>query len=289
MRIRTVLCPIDFSGLDDGELAIALEVCRTFDAKLVLHHDMPAADPGFSRIRDWTKARQGEMAHEDLAAARLRALLDRVAGTVPSDAVVTSGPLVESVLALAERLPADLMVLGSHGWSSQDHASVTSRVIDRARCPVLTFQERSDAPPFRLRPAPGGRPLRILVPTDLTPASAVAVAYAGSLARRLALQIELLHVLQDDDSGPACDRAHRALVGLVPFDLLGEVSTHVRRGEPGREITRYVEVTQPAFVVLGEHARGVLRNLLTPDTTQAVMRRIDCPAWIVPANVAAAG
>jgi nucleotide-binding universal stress UspA family protein len=287
MRIRTVLCPIDFSGLDEGELAIALEVCRTFGAKLVLHHDMPAADPGFSRARDWTKARQGEMAHEDLAAARLRALLDRVAGTVPTDAVVTSGPLVESVLALAERLPADLMVLGSHGWSTKHHASVTSRVIDRARCPVLTFQERAVGPPFRLRPVPGGPPLRVLVPTNLMPASAAAVAYACSLARQLAFHVELLHVVHDDASGAACERAQRALVDMVPPDMLA-VWTHVRRGDPGREITRYVDATAPAFVVLGEHVRGFLRRFLTPDTPQAVMRRIDCPAWIVPASVAAA-
>ena len=288
MRIRTVLCPIDFSGLDERELDVAFEVCRTFDAKLVLHHDLPSADPGFSRAGDWTKARQGEMAHEDLAAARLRALLDRVAGTVPADAVVTSGPLVESLLALAARLPADLMVLGSHGWSTADHASVTSGVIDRAPCPVLTFHERTMAPPFSLRARPGEPPSRVLVPTDLTPASAAAVAYACSLARRLAFQVELLHVIDEDAIGNACERAHRALVNLVPPDLLGDVSTHIRRGEPGREITRYIAATEPTFVILGEHAPGFLRHLLTPDTTQAVVRRIECPAWVVPARGVAA-
>ena len=289
MRIRTVLCPIDFSGLDERELDIAIEVCRTFGAKLVLHHDLPAAEPGFSRVWEWTKARQDEVAHEELAATRLRALLDRVAATVPAEAVVTSGLLVESVLTLAERLPADLMVLGSHGWSTQDHASVTSRVIDRAPCPVLTFQERTVTPPFRLRASQGAPPLRVLVPTDLTPASAAAVAYACSLARQLAFHVELLHVVHDDVSYAACDRAKRALAELVPPDLLANVSTHVRRGEPGREITRYVDATAPAFVMLGEHARGFLRHLLTPDTTQAVMRRIDCPAWVVPASVVSRG
>jgi nucleotide-binding universal stress UspA family protein len=289
MRIRTVLCPIDFSGLDERELAIALEVCRTFGARLVLHHDVPAAEPGFSRVWEWTKSRQDEVAGEALAATRLRSLLDRVAGTVPAEAVITSGLLVESVLTLAERLPADLMVLGSHGWSTQDHSSVTSRVIDRAPCPVLTFQERAAAPPFRLCGEPGGPPLRALVPTDLTPASAAAVGYACMLARRLDIRLELLHVLSDDASAATCDRALRAIDGLVPPDLVGNVSAHVRRGEPGAEITSYVAATAPAFVVLGEHARGFIRHLLTPDTTQAVMRRIDCPAWVIPASAAAAG
>jgi len=284
MQIRTVLCPIDFSGIDERELAIALEVCRTFGAKLVLHHCLPAAEPGFSRAWEWAKASQGKVPSEAAAVERLRALLDSVAGSVPAEAVVTSGRLVESVLTLAEQLPADLMVLGSHGWSTQDHASVTERVIDRSRCPVLTFQEWAVAPPFRLRAEPGGPPRRVLVPTDLTPASAAAVSHACTLARYPGLHVELLHVVPDDASASACDRAHRALVGLVPPDLVETVSAHVRRGEPGTEITNYVEVTAPAFVILGEHARGFVRRFLTPDTTQAVVRRIHCPAWVIPAS-----
>jgi nucleotide-binding universal stress UspA family protein len=286
MRIRTVLCPIDFSGLDERELAIALEVCRTFAAKLVLHHDLPAAEPGFSRAWDWAKAQQA-LPSEGEVAARMRALLDRVAGGVPAEAVVTTGALAGSVLALAERLPADLMVLGSHGWSTQDHASVTERVIDRAPCPVLTFQERSVAPPFRLRVEPGGPPRRALVPTDLTPGSAAAVQYACGLARHLRIEVELLHVMPDDATGAAIDHAYRVLDGFVPPDLADEVSARVRHGDPRTEIPAYAEVTAPTFVILGEHARGFVRHFFTTDTTQAVVRRIDCPAWIVPAAAAA--
>ena len=287
MRIQTVLCPIDFSALDERELAVALEVCRTFDAKLVLHYALPAAEPGFSRVWEWAKSRPDGV--EAQAEAGLRALLNRVAGAVPAEAVVTSGLLVESVLTLAERLPADLMVLGSHGWSTQHHASVTSRVLDRACCPVLTFQERPDVPTFRLRPLEGDPPLRALVPTDLSPASAVAVDYACELARRLGIVIELLHVMSEDAGVAACDRAQRMLLGFVPPDLVGIASAHIRCGEPAAEITRYVDATAPAFVVLGEHARGFVRHLLTPDTTQGIMRRIDCPAWVVPASASRTG
>jgi nucleotide-binding universal stress UspA family protein len=283
MPIRTVLCPVDFSALDERELAVALEVCRTFEARLVLHHDVPTAEPGFARVWEWAKARPEEPGDAS-AETSLRALLDRVANGVPAETVVTSGPLVESVLGLAERLPADLVVLGSHGWSTRDHASVASRVISGARCPVLTFQERDGAQPFRLRARAGGPPPRALVPTDFTPASAVAVDYACALARRLGIALELLHVLPEDAGPGAFDRAQRALAGLVPPDLIGNAVTHVRRGEPAAELTRYVAATGPSFVVLGEHARGVVRHLLTPDTTEALMRRIDCPAWVVPAS-----
>ena len=37
---RIVLCPIDFSELSRRELALATEVCATFGARLVLHHNI---------------------------------------------------------------------------------------------------------------------------------------------------------------------------------------------------------------------------------------------------------
>ena len=285
MRIRTVLCPVDFSGLDERELAISVEVCRTFGSKLVLHHDLAAAEPGFSRAWEWSKAHHASAPNEAAdTRARLQTLLDRIGGTVPAEAIVTSGLLVEAVLTLAEQLPADLLVLGSHAWSTQDHASVTERVIDRAPCPVLTFQEWAVTPPFQIRAAAGEPPRRVVVPTDLTSASAAAVGYACALARHTGVHVELMHVLPDGASGATVDRAQRIMDGFVPPDMVGKVSAHVRRGEPATEITSYVDVTDPAFVMLGEHARGLIRHLLTPDTTQAVVRRIRCPAWVVPAS-----
>jgi len=288
MRIQTVLCPLDFSGLDEQEIGIALEVCRTFGAKLVLHHDVAAAEPGFSRVWEWSKAHQPSAMHDREVTAHLQALLDRIAVGVPAEAAITSGPLAGTVLALAERLPADVIVLGSHGWSSQDHASVAERVIDRSPCPVLTFQERRDAPAFRLRAAAGGPPPRAVVPTDLSSTSASAVAWACALAREIEMRVDLLHVLPVDAGGAAVDHAQAAMDGLVPLDLVDEVSAHLRRGDPIDEIARYLDVTDPAFVVLGEHSRGIFRHLFTRDTTRALVRRVRCPAWVVPASPATA-
>ena len=55
MHIGTVLCPVDFSAVDRGELAIAVEVCRTFGARLVVHHNVSAPALGFARVWDWER------------------------------------------------------------------------------------------------------------------------------------------------------------------------------------------------------------------------------------------
>ncbi len=268
MRIRTVLCPTDFSTLEPTEVDVAVEVCRTFGARLVLHHNLSSPEAGRAEARQ-----------------HLHRVIERVAAEVATEGLITVGPVSSVVLDVAAQVQADLVVLGSHGWSTQDHASVTERLIAAAPFPMLAFQERADMPRFRLR-ADGDASLRAVVSTDLTHASLAAVGYAFALARTLPLRLELLHVVDPGHAGrERLQSAHAALDALVPPDLADRVSTHVRAGPAAAVIVEYVEERQPAFCVLGEHGRGLLRRLLTRDTTREVLHRVDCPAWLVPPSL----
>jgi hypothetical protein len=53
------------------------------------------------------------------------------------------------VLALAHGL-LPISSPGTHGWSTEDHASVTERIIEQARCPVPTIRDTSALRQFRL-------------------------------------------------------------------------------------------------------------------------------------------
>jgi nucleotide-binding universal stress UspA family protein len=285
MRIRTVLCPVDFSGLDDAGIAMASEICRAFDATLVLHHNLAAAVPGFSRAWEWTAAHEGHREGIPDAEARLRRLMGKLGAGVRTESVITCGPVGQVVLSLADGLQADLVVLGSHGWSSQDHASVTERLVDESPCPVLTFREGADGVrEFHL--ADDDRRVRVVVATDLSHDSASGVGYACALARRLPLVIDLLHVLPEGSDDAAVAHAQTALDAHVPPDLVDRVTAHVRVGPPVETIADYVEEAHPAFVIMGEHTHGLVRRLLTRDTTRAVMHEIGCPVWIVPPAMA---
>jgi nucleotide-binding universal stress UspA family protein len=265
MRIRTVLCPTDFSTLEPAEVDVALEVCRTFGARLVLHHNLSSPEEGRAQAR-----------------RHLHRVIERVAAEVAAEGVITFGPVRSVVLGLAREVQADLVVLGSHGWSTREHASVTEQLIAAAPFPVLAFQERADMPRFCLR-ADGDASPRAVVLTDLTHASLAAVGYAFALARTLPLRLELLHVVDPGHAGrERLQCAHAALDALVPPDLGDRISTHVRAGPAVALIVEYLEERQPVFCVLGEHVRGLLRRLLTRDTTRAVLHRVDCPLWVVP-------
>ena len=124
----------------------------------------------------------------------------------------------------------------------------------------------------------------VLVPTDLGAASKRATALACELACALpALHVTLLRVVEDA-AGPAVDVDRATLDADLPPDLAGRVAAQVRRGPAIATIVGCAEEMRPAFVVMGAHARDVVRSWLTRDTTAAVVHAVRCPVWIVPAR-----
>ena len=81
MRLRTILCPIDFSDLSASETEIAVEVARKFSAGVVLHHNCAAIAPGIARAWDW-EATHREADSEGHAERRMQAALNAMPGAM---------------------------------------------------------------------------------------------------------------------------------------------------------------------------------------------------------------
>jgi universal stress protein A len=284
MRLRTILCPVDFCDLSATETEVAVQVAREFGARLMLHHDCAAIPPGIARQWDW-ESTHGKSDTEAQAERRMQAALNALPRDVWAEGVVSVGSVVGTLLALAEELPADLIVLGSHGWSTETHASVTERIIAEAPCPVLTFNEGALATGrFRFRPEAGGEPPIAVVPTDFSPTAAHAVRYAWELARALPIRVHLLHALPRH-SRDAESAARSRLAALQPADVSGRVDVHVTVGDAAEVIFAHLAAVQPAFAVLGEHARALVRRVFTRDTARRVVHGASCPVWVVPQRV----
>jgi nucleotide-binding universal stress UspA family protein len=87
----------------------------------------------------------------DAAARRLEKARQKVAAAgVLVETHLEDGSPAEVITALAESVPADLIVMGMHGWSGIPHlvlGSVAERVIRTAPCPVMTVRERGGDQP----------------------------------------------------------------------------------------------------------------------------------------------
>jgi universal stress protein A len=282
MSIHTVLCPTDFTPLSERTVSLAARICRRFGARLVLEHNLDPRPPSFLSVSwMWTEDRKAlDGAHTHEAEARLRAMLDGLDADLPREATLTRGPMDEGLVALARALPADLLVIGSHGSSSAQHHSLTERLLETAPCPLLTLRDGGE--PEQLLQG-GDEPVPVLVPLDLSPHSRATAALAVELAARMPLALHFLYV-EPHPFEPGYVGDGSRLEALVPTRLKGQVAFHVRPGKPADEILAAARDVGAQLILMGCHAKGMLERLLTGATAREVLHRAECPVWFEPAS-----
>ena len=148
--MKQVLAAIDFSEVSKPVMERATGLARVFKAKLTLLH-VAASDPEFvgydagpQVVRD-NRADQLRAEHHQLQqhAEQLRA------EGIEAEALLVEGPTIETILEKARDLPADLVVIGSHGKGALKSAllgSVSQGVLRRAPCPLLVIPLAKDEP-----------------------------------------------------------------------------------------------------------------------------------------------
>ena len=145
---RKILVPIDFSTHSSRALQTAIELAKKFGAKLHLLHcyqiHVGAISPyGIvipeSYDRDIREAATRQLAEwREKASAQKLEVEAEISPMFPSEAIAST----------AERIGADLIVMGTRGLSGIKHVmlgSVAERTVRIAPCPVLTLKATGDA------------------------------------------------------------------------------------------------------------------------------------------------
>ena len=281
MAIRTVLCPTDFTPLSDRAVSLAARICERFGARLVLEHNLDPRPPTLLSVNwMWSEDQKtSDAAKLHAAEEHLLADLGQLAPELPREAKLTRGPMDEGLVALARALPADLLVMGCHGWSSAAHHSLTERLLETAPCPLLTLSADSATDEFLS--SAGGASVAVLVPLDLSPHSRRTVAHALELAEGLPLALHFLHV----EAGPFepgyvgdCGR----LEALVPESRRGAVAFHIRSGKRASQILATAHELGARLILMGSHGKGAIERFFTGATAREVLHRAECPVWFEP-------
>ena len=136
-----ILAAVDFSPVTERVLAVIRQMAATFPSEVRLVHVAPP-DPAFVGYVAGPAAVRNQVATElHTSHQQLQELADHLrADGVETTALQLQGATVATILAEAERLPAELIVLGSHGHSAVHHllvGSVTDGVVRAAKVPVL--------------------------------------------------------------------------------------------------------------------------------------------------------
>ncbi len=144
LKITQILVPIDFSECSKKGLRYAVALAREHKAAITLAYVVPSismlGEYGGIDYASLNKEMR-ESADRELATV----VVDEIRGVVPSDTVVRAGSPAGEIVSIAKTLPADLIVISTHGRTGLKHAfmgSVAERVVQTAPCPVLVVRER---------------------------------------------------------------------------------------------------------------------------------------------------
>jgi nucleotide-binding universal stress UspA family protein len=144
--ISTILAAVDASPRAPAVLAAAREVAGRFGARLHVFRAVyvPPDIPAGAHSSD----DRGEGLMRTEAARELRELVGDAPGVVQEEPVLTDEPPWRSILAAADRVDADLIVIGSHGYRGLDRILGTNaaRVVNLGRRSVLVVHPGSRFP-----------------------------------------------------------------------------------------------------------------------------------------------
>jgi nucleotide-binding universal stress UspA family protein len=292
ISITRILCPIDFSEFSLDALRRGLMLARWYSAHLTLFHVYEHARPiavegAPSDVPVFVDTDPGTVVEE------VRRFCEPVLASSGQsvEIVVRRGDAAKEIRREAERLPADLLILGTHGRSGFERlflGSVTEKVLRSTRVPVLTIP-----PPAREPRSPVFK--TILCPLEFSDASIRALEYALAFAKEADARLLLLHAIEHvlGDTG-AEDLGHlsvseyyRQLQGdalarlkaVVPDEarVWARPEERVVLGRAHREILKVVADEGVDLVVMGVQGKGVLDRLAFGSTTHRVIREAACP------------
>src|SRR5216684_4834572 len=140
---------------------------------------------------------------------------------------------------------------------------------------------------------------RILIPTDFSKFSQVALNYASAFAEKFAAELYLLHVIQDlsvfipdmitvaPPPVPTVEQMTKAVQEafdrLIKDNRLERFPIHrdVREGTPFYEIVHYAKEQNIDLIIMGTHGHTGLTHMLLGSVTEKVVRKAPCPVLTV--------
>lgn len=142
-RFTSILCGVDFSEPSLAALRFAFSLAQESGGRITLLH-----------VIDWPEEGEPMTTRSfnvpEYRLERIRDAEERLPALVPAEvrdwcepvAIVRSGRPYRTILAMADEIGADLIVVGGHGHSALGRlflGSTTNHVVRSARCPVLTM------------------------------------------------------------------------------------------------------------------------------------------------------
>ena len=296
VEIRRVLCPVDTSPTSRRAIEHAVTLAGWYDARLTVLHVwnppyLPQPPILFAEREHSMLQAASDGPGEAEAFVQDQVASARAAGIECEGVIERSHNPADRILHCADTLPADLIVLGTHGRRGFERVmlgSVAERVLRKAQCPVLTVPPpatfKATKLPFK----------RLLCPVDFSEPSLAAVRFALSIAKESGAHVTLLHAIEwptDDDAFTSIMLASPEVRGQLEDQIIDRLdalvlpedrtwcdpAARVTEGKAYRRIVEFAETDETDLIVMGVHGRNPVDVMLFGSTTNQTVRRAPCP------------
>lgn len=296
VNINRILCPVDLSEFSRDALHHAVALAKRYEAKVTVFHVYSAPQPLVPVTGMPGNVPLLPPVHPDEVTEHVRRFCVTSLGDTGEsvEIIVKEGNATKEIVKLAEQLPADLLVLGTHGRSGFERlflGSVTEKVLRSTRVPVMTI------PPLT-QPGPAAYKT-ILCPLEFSDPATRALDYALSLAQEAGARLILLHVIESllGEAG-ASELGHLSVSEHYRFletDAVARLRSavpeqarvwctpeeRVTKGRAYREILKVAGDEGVELIVMGVQGKGALNRLVFGSTTHHVIREAGCPVLTV--------
>jgi nucleotide-binding universal stress UspA family protein len=285
-----ILCPVAQSHETEG-LHYAIALARSYGVRLFILTCMEGSSP------------EGADAVATIRIAIKRAVEHSfILFSGPADAASLDWELIvaealhpaEAITLEAKARKADLIVMSSRRrpYAAKLLGSTAETVCRMAPCPVLVTRfegGRQQSSAIR-----GNDFKKLLVASDFSRDSDLALQYGLSLAQEYQSELHLLHVMTDSktkeaelawtsqrEEGPYHEAARRLHQSVrAETHLWCEVTHVVREGRAYREIVSYAVEQEIDLICIGAHGQGFGLGTIFGSNAGRVLRESPCPVLV---------
>jgi nucleotide-binding universal stress UspA family protein len=296
--VKKLMVATDLIQSDDAAVSKAVEICRHFNATLVLLHVLESGSIIDRRlVKHYGSGEEirADAQYERQAEEALRKCHDHKLSTTPALDVqirIETGFPWEEIVRRAKAERVDLILLGPHSQRAEQKGvvriagrvgSTAQGVIMDQPCPVMIVHSNTLDSGLDFK--------HILVGIDFSHSCLSAFNYALKLAGRYDSCLTLFHMLPVPPSAQYTQVEHRAkteaiqrrlkeLLTCVPHGI--ECDLQVRGGvHPHLEITRLVARLRIDLILLGSHTKERGGKWYVGSVVERTSHRARCPVMVV--------
>jgi len=272
----TILCPTDFSECSLNAIEYAAKLGELFQADLLLFHVLNKTDYKKLSPLDTQGYYQEEFVKEKLINLQQAVLKESGSKGLKSCLIgFENGKIVSTTLKEAERIGADMIVMGTEGINDlREHiiGSKTSRIVEEAGIDVFVVPRKVF---FK-------KPRKLVYASDYLEEDKIAIQKIIEMARFFDSEIDIVHI----------SSTHKAIDKSLHSEMIDEISPFVKydkvsyvlksyRDELALGLENYLQTSKGDILVTLSKKKSFFDQIFSKNLSKKMAYFINKPLWVI--------